>query len=409
VSTPFPPASAELGWETWSRLIQDAASNPDPAEALSSLVQEAVTYAGARAGVVVQPPDATVRSVWGCEAADARAVLGGDGPVRAAISRAYLPDDAAVWMRGRELAGTALAGCERLLIAPLHLRETATGVLILFFEEIPRRPRQELEPTVAAIGRLVALVLENERLAEDARLARQLRDDFLTAINHELRTPATAFVLDAFMVRSGMYGVLPPSLDKHLQQIESHLEIITRVLDGVLSLGHEPGTATGYGDVFQPRQVVLNLLRRIEPAAKRKNLPILFFAPRTLPMLQLDVAPFSRVLLHLLSNAVKYTAEGRIEVRLQLGFRPLGRQKRERVLVIRVVDTGCGIPQEHLARIFEPFAQVEEGSRTDSRTRGLGLGLSIARKLARSIRGEVEIESTVGQGTTVSFTVPYHH
>jgi signal transduction histidine kinase len=282
------------------------------------------------------------------------------------------------------------------------------GVLVLFFAR-PSQPRADVAELLCTAAGIGALVLENERLQDEARQARQLRDDFITAINHELRTPATAFVLDAFVLRSGMYGVLPDTLEKHLQQIESHLEIITRVLDGVLALGQNPGTAAGYGDVFQPRQIVLNLLRRIEPAAKRKNLPILLYAPRTLPMIQVDVNVFSRVLLHLLSNAVKYTAEGRIEVRIEQTTRAVGRQQRERILVVRVSDTGCGIPQEHIPRIFEPFAQVEEGSRTDSRNRGLGLGLSIAHRLARSIRGELTIESSVGRGTAVNLTVPYHH
>lgn len=400
---------AGLSAELWARLVGAATSHPDPEETLHGLVVEAASATGATSGVVVQLPTHAVRACWGCQVTEVEPLLAENRPLGAALARAPHWRDAPLWLPLRTGAGTAFEPCNRLLLAPMQVRGVPTGALALFFCGAPERLPAGALHAASAIASLAALVLENERLFEEGRQARQQRDDFVTAINHELRTPATAFVLDAFMLRSGMYGTLQPALEKHLQQVESHLEAITHVLEGVLSLSRETGAADGYGEAFQPRQVVLNLLRRIEPAAKRKNLPILFFAPRTLPMIQLDAGVFSRVLLHLLSNAVKYTSEGRIEVRLEQTSRSLGRQSRERVLVVRVIDTGCGIPKEHLARIFEPFAQVEEGARTDSRSRGLGLGLSIAQKLARGIRGDIALDSVVGQGTTVTLTVPYHH
>jgi signal transduction histidine kinase len=401
--------SGGLGTELWSRLVRAATSHPDPEETLSGLVVEGASVAGATAGVIVQLPTLAVRACWGCQLAEVQPLLAANRPLGAALARAPQWRESPLWLPLRAEAGSAFQPGDRLLLVPMQMRGVPIGALALFLPDATEPPPAPMRDATTAIAGLAAMVLENERLFEEGRQAQQLRDDFVTAINHEMRTPATAFVLDAFMMRSGMYGALPPALDKQLQQIETHLEAITHVLEGVLSLNRQPGTGDGYGEAFQPRQVVLNLLRRVEPAAKRKNLPILFFAPRTLPMIQLDMGVFSRVLLHLLSNAVKYTTEGRIEVRLEQASRSLGRQARERVLVVRVADTGCGIPSEHLSRIFEPCAQVDEGARTDSRTRGLGLGLSIAQKLARGIRGDVTLESEVGQGTTVTLTVPYHH
>jgi signal transduction histidine kinase len=152
---------------------------------------------------------------------------------------------------------------------------------------------------------------------------------------------------------------------------------------------------------------VLSLMRRVEPAAKQKNLTLALHVPRNLPAIQTDVPRFSQVLLHLLSNAIKYTAHGGVEVRLERTVRRLTRERQEPILLIRVRDTGQGIPRPELDRIFEPFAQVDEGARTDSRNRGIGLGLPLAQQLARSLGGDISIESEPGKGTLASFLLPY--
>jgi protein-histidine pros-kinase len=288
------------------------------------------------------------------------------------------------------------------------MRDQELGVLVLLFADASTPPSPALRSSAQGFAALLALSLEQERLSQATARAEQARQEFLAALNHELRTPATALVLDSFVVRSGVYGDLPVALRKGIEQIESHVEWLVGVLESVLDLGGpEAEVASEEGEIVQPREVVLELLRRVEPAAAKKELPILFYSPRALPVLQTDVASFSRILLHLFSNAIKYTSEGRIEVRLELSSRPVHRRRHERVLIVRVTDTGRGIPPEELERIFEPFAQVGDGARSDSHVRGPGLGLAVARTLARSLRGEIRIDSTVGTGTTVTFMVPY--
>jgi signal transduction histidine kinase len=295
-----------------------------------------------------------------------------------------------------------------LLLIPLRTRGLPVGAMVLLYGA-EAAPAPEDCDAASVFGGLGALVLDNERLYEEARQAQQARDHFLTALNHEMRTPATAFVLLADLLGTEAAGTLPPRVERLIREATTHVTQLVDVLRRVLDLGKLGGaTDPERTDIVQPREKVLELMRRLEPSAKRKNIALALYTPRTLPPLQTDAGRFSRILMQLLSNAIKYTAAGTVEVRLERAVQRLARGRSEPVLAVRVRDTGRGIPPEELQRIFEPFAQVDEGARTDSRTRGLGLGLPLARQLARGVGGEVAVESTLGSGTIATLYLPYH-
>ncbi|HEX2189797.1 MAG TPA: HAMP domain-containing sensor histidine kinase, partial [Longimicrobiaceae bacterium] len=293
-----------------------------------------------------------------------------------------------------------------LLLVPLHVRALAVGALVLALP--PGAAREREWETARACAGLAALVLEHERAAEEARTARQARDHFLTALNHEIRTPALALTLNAEALRTFASAGVPAHLQKMLASTQTAITTIVRVLEGVLQLGEKGVDPAVRGDVVHPREAVLQLLRRVEPAADRKGLPISFHAQRDLPPLQTDASRFSKVLLHLFSNAIKYTAEGSIEVRVERTGRWIGSGRRRPFLAVRVVDTGPGIPREVLDQMLEPFTQVGDAARTDSHVRGVGLGLPLARRLARSLGGDLLLESDPGRGTVASLFLPYH-
>ena len=390
----------------WLRAAHFATAAPDGVEALSGLLAEAVGSVGATAGAVLDGPLDPPRAVWGCAVEDLTPMLEEGGVVRRALTRLdewgegalplSRPADEPGW-------GTSF---EHLLLVPFRTRGLAAGgMALLYGPEGPPSPDDRDRATVFAA--FAALVLENDRLYEEARNARQASDHFLTALNHEMRTPATAFILTADLIRDTAEN-LPPRVDRLLQDAESQVSLLVEVLRRVLDLGSLGARADSErSDIVQPRQSVADLMRRLEPNAKRKNLTLALYTPRDLPTLQTDANRFTRIVMHLLSNAIKYTSEGRIEVRLERTSHRLGRAKPEPALAIRIRDTGRGIPPGELERIFEPFTQVDEGARTDSRSRGLGLGLPLARQLARTLGGDVAIESTPGYGTTATFVLPY--
>ena len=169
----------------------------------------------------------------------------------------------------------------------------------------------------------------------------------------------------------------------------------------------EAGFPAGGQEMVEPRRLVLDLLRRVEPSAKRKGLTLSVFVPRSLPIIQTDRERVSRILLHLFANGIRYTDEGGLEVRVDRTLGAVGSRKREPLLRVRVSDTGRGIPPAELPRIFEPFTQAEEGARSASALRGYGLGLALARKFARSLAGDIQVESSSRSGTTFVLELPY--
>lgn len=392
----------------WGRAAAFAAAAPDAREASMGVLAEAVPATGAAAGMVLLPRAAEPHTVWGCTPEEARALARHGGPV----AKACVRDGG--WPRQTMVIPSSLLRvspeCQRwsgLVALPLDVRGATFGLLLLAFDA-PGSPHPRQVEAAAGFASLLGLTLEGEQLVEEARQARQTRDHFLIAINHELRTPATALMLDAGLIQTGLLGALPPRLQKTLTQVEAHVRDLVNVVGNVLNLAQlEAGQSPARAQVVEPRDLITESLRRFEPAANRKRIELSLFLPRALPPIQTDAERFERVLLHLLSNAIKYTEGGRIEVRVERHVLPGPTRRREPHLVVRIRDTGRGIPPEELERIFEPFAQVEEGVRTDSRTRGLGLGLPLARKQARSLGGDVRVESAEGEGTVATLLLPY--
>lgn len=356
-----------------------------------AILAEAVPALGARGAAIFQEGGGACRAAWGIDPATLPLI---SRPAPPLVERS---DPASAWP----------AATGPIAILPLRLRGADVGEMILLFPE-GTRPSEPVLEIASGFAALAALILEGDRLYEEAREARQARDHFLTALNHELRTPATAFILTADLLHGERPGVLPDRLDRLLREADGHLQQLIGVLRRVLDLGKLGDKANAESaDLLQPRELLAELMRRVEPTARRKSLALSLYVPRVLPPLQTDRARLSRILLHLLGNAIKYTSTGGVEVRLERGMQPLSRPRPEPVLVVHVKDTGRGIPPHELERIFEPFAQVEEGARSDSVARGQGLGLPLARRLARSLGGEVRVESALESGTTATLILPY--
>jgi signal transduction histidine kinase len=395
-----PPTRART---TLAGALASVADSADPADALEDVLAAAVDETGAAAGGLLDSAGG-IQVCAGCAPETLRVLAAAGGPLAPADG-----DEAdgtrLVPIRDVEVEGGATAAFA--LNLALRSRGEGVGTLVLLFAG-DAEPGPDAVAAAESLGAVAGLVMENARLFETARLAEQSQEHFLVALNHELRTPATGLVLESDLLRSGLMGDLPPRVGEMLLKAESHVEEIIRVLEGLRELGKLAAQASPErSDVVDPRAFVADLLRRVEPTAKRKGLRISLFVPPSLPPLQTDPSRLGRVLLHLFSNAIRFTAQGEVEVRLERSTMSSG-LKRVPVLVARVRDTGPGIPADRLDSVFEPFTQVDEGARSDSKVRGVGLGLPLARKLARSLGGDVGIASRVGVGTTATLTVPYH-
>lgn len=265
-------------------------------------------------------------------------------------------------------------------------------------------------PTTLVIHRLVAATMARERqslrqqaalraAAEEAAYHRaraektnRATSDFLASMSHELRTPLNAIIGGADMIRNQSLG--PVGDDRYLQTAEdislggTHL---LQMINAILDLAKlERGAHTYQMEPIPVGEIIDNAVRIVRGQAEKRNISIDFTAPDESMQIICDDQAMRQVMLNLLSNAIKFSADGNT-VRVDAETCPDGR------VLMRVADSGIGIPADQLEDIFEPFVQVD-----DVRTRvhkGTGLGLALVRTMVEQQGGQVLVESEPGKGS----------
>jgi signal transduction histidine kinase len=238
------------------------------------------------------------------------------------------------------------------------------------------------------------------RLAKDAaESANKTKSEFMTRMNHELRTPLTAIIGFSNILLKGRKGPLTPEAQIYAERILDNgmhlLSVINQILDvAKVEAGHmEIDRETVAVDTL-----VNETLAMLESTAEAKGLMLRKEIPtRVLPMVT-DAAKLRQILINLVGNAIKFTTEGEVLVRVVTD----ARSGAPREIVVR--DTGIGIPVERQAKIFDPFEQGDSSTRREFG--GTGLGLSIVKTFAQLIGSTVEVESEVGVGTTFTVRLP---
>ena len=239
-----------------------------------------------------------------------------------------------------------------------------------------------------------------DQLIEARRLAEQASDakaKFLSMMSHDVRTPLTAIYGHADLLWSGFYGDLTDPQRESLEAIKAASRDVGRLVDDILSFAQ---LDSGRVEVRAQAVTVPVAIERAEALIRlRMSQAGLTFASTCddSAVAHVDPERLQQILLNLLTNAAKFTpAGGTISVSCE--------RAGDRVLV-RVRDTGIGIPEDQLERIFDPFVQLGPLSREEV-NRGVGLGLAISRDLARAMGGELTADSAPGQGATFTLELP---
>lgn len=261
--------------------------------------------------------------------------------------------------------------------------------------------------------------LELEHLSFELARANRAKSEFLANVSHELRTPLAAIVGFVDLLRDGSYGELGPRMVGPVERIAGSAEHLQGLVDQILDLARlSAGRLEVHREPLSLRAFVIDVVSEVEPLIIDKGLRLSIQVPATLPRLSTDPTHLRQILVNLLGNAIKFTQDGSITVRAALVTDPAraleARAVQQRPMLaaggawvaLQVADTGIGVAEKDQARIFDEFEQVGAGSRGDSPRRGTGLGLTITRRLARLLDGDITVESVPGAGSTFTCWLP---
>jgi two-component system phosphate regulon sensor histidine kinase PhoR len=245
--------------------------------------------------------------------------------------------------------------------------------------------------------------LSIEDVTEPRRLERMQRD-FLANISHELRTPLTSVRLLAETLED-VIDTSPERAQQFLEKIENEVEYLTGMVSELLELSRiESGQLPMTIEPVEAGQMVHEIMARMLPQAQRHRVRLSTEIQQGQTMVAADSKLIARVLVNLVHNAIKFTPSGGLIV---IGTGPVEHQQMQRFYVR---DTGVGIREEDLPRVFERFYKT---SRSRSKEDfigpgggGAGLGLAIARQVVEAHGGRIQATSTFGKGSTFSFTLP---
>jgi len=254
--------------------------------------------------------------------------------------------------------------------------------------------RAELEETNRGV---VALYAELDAQAEQLKKATELKSRFLAYMSHEFRTPINAIRSITRILNDRMDGPLTPEQEKQVGFVETMASELAEMVDDLLDLAKiEAGRVEISPAWFEMVDLFSALRGMFRPVLGNPATALIFEEPEGLPKLYTDDRKLSQILRNFISNALKFTPEGEVRVTAM-------RVGEDRVR-FSVADTGIGISEEDIPKVFEEFRQLDGSIRR--RAGGSGLGLAISKRFIEMHGGRMWVESKVGQGTTFYFTLP---
>ncbi|HXG90680.1 MAG TPA: ATP-binding protein [Vicinamibacterales bacterium] len=296
-------------------------------------------------------------------------------------------------------AGSMMAGPSELtgVVTVLHDQTEAMERERLFAELQQASAHLELRVREAT----AELANQNELLRRQALALEQAsaaKSQFLANVSHEFRTPLNAILGYSLMLMGGFYGPLTEEQARTVQRVDANSKHLATLINDVLDIERiEAGRMPLQISQFPLQDVVREVIDELQGVIAQSTAAVNVTLPADLPKLKSDRQKLKQVLVNLVSNALKFTKDGSIEITARHD------SAASRVL-LSVRDSGVGIAPEDHIRIFEPFQQAK---RVNMRPQGgTGLGLAISRRLTRMLGGDISVDSQLGTGATFTVALP---
>lgn len=227
-----------------------------------------------------------------------------------------------------------------------------------------------------------------------------IRSSFIANLSHELKTPLNSVLGFSQMLNDQMAGELNEQQKKYLGYVVSSGRHLEELINDILDLAKiEAGKAKLYIEEFSLREAVLEVVDKLNEDANRKQVKIDLIIDPSFDNVNADKLKFKQIISNLLSNAIKFTPNnGNVKILTE---------NKEDNIHVTVTDTGIGIRDEDLGRIFSVFEQLDVS--TTKSYQGTGLGLALVKNLVNMHGGNVQVESQLGKGSKFSFTLPVNN
>ncbi|MDQ1060021.1 two-component system phosphate regulon sensor histidine kinase PhoR [Arthrobacter globiformis] len=303
---------------------------------------------------------------------------------------------------------SGLASVRASVCLPVGEGESALGVIWIAQLNEPRDwTRAEIALIQHVAGNLAHSLIQGHLISAQLQVLQQLREldkaktDFLATVNHELRTPLTSITAYLDMIRDGAGGPVPPGIESMMDVISRNSDRLRRLIEDMLTVSQQDGSGNLSLKQVELGQVLRIVVAALRPLADSRNVTITGADSHEDVKVQADEAQLEQVFTNIVANAIKFTPNGG---RISISFMTAASEAGSPYAVVNVTDTGVGIPEQEIARVFTRFYRASNAS--SAAIPGSGLGLAIAHDIVRRHGGSLDLSSELGEGTIVSVRLP---
>lgn len=316
-----------------------------------------------------------------------------------------------------------LLGLSNFICAPIMQKNGAIGALLLGNESTYTQLTEGDKDLIYILATQIGQVMENAKLFEETWHSHQelelkikqrtkelsealeaiktiskRKSDFISAVSHELRTPLTSIKGYASILAMGKLGELPPSAQQRIEKINKHSDNLSQLINNLLDISRiESGRQELKLEPLNLKAMAENLGDMLGSLFKEKGLEYAVAIPADFPEARADKSQLERVFINLVGNALKFTPQGgTITIK--------AKQADEGMIQISVSDTGLGIAEKDITKIFDEFYRVD--NEENQKVKGTGLGLSLVKYIVEAHKGKLSVTSQLNHGSTFTFTIP---